>query len=523
MIAPAPQLAASRSSRDPARWAPARRRRRPGRRRCRAPAAARTVAAKELPAELDRIFRRADLRADAVGDGAVAGLGRDAVPRNAGKLMMPASNMKIVTLAAAAERLGWDYTWNDPLLGGGADRGAASSAATSSSSGAAIRPSTRAAAARIGVFERWADLLSAAGIRTHRGPHHRRRAGVRRRGARRGLGVGRPGSDYAAPVGALQFNEDAREACGAAGAGRRRSPATCEVGRPRAAWSLDNRGRDRRRRAAPRSACVACRGATVLDGHRADPRAPSQVVRTSRAWTARRGYFARALRGALVARGIEVTGPPLDYERADVPPVRRRPRRLFVHQSPPLAEAARSLMKVSQNLYAETLLKTLGAGAGRRQRGGRAEGRAASVSRCWGVAARGVRSRRRLGAVALQLRDGRDARHGAAADVSRRAAPEAFLATLPVGGQDGGTIARRFKGTPRGRQRPGEDRIDHERAGLSGYVDVGGRRAAGLLDPREQLHPAAGDDRRRHGPRGRAPRRGYKRDSGPSRPRPAAP
>src|SRR5262245_8110968 len=29
--------------------------------------------------------------------------------RNAQKLIMPASNMKIVTLAVAAERLGWDY------------------------------------------------------------------------------------------------------------------------------------------------------------------------------------------------------------------------------------------------------------------------------------------------------------------------------------------------------------------------------------------------------------------------------
>jgi D-alanyl-D-alanine carboxypeptidase/D-alanyl-D-alanine-endopeptidase (penicillin-binding protein 4) len=31
---------------------------------------------------------------------------------NAGKLMMPASTMKIVTLAAAAEKLGWDYRSN---------------------------------------------------------------------------------------------------------------------------------------------------------------------------------------------------------------------------------------------------------------------------------------------------------------------------------------------------------------------------------------------------------------------------
>ena len=31
--------------------------------------------------------------------------------RNPKKLMMPASNMKIVTLAASADRLGWDYTY----------------------------------------------------------------------------------------------------------------------------------------------------------------------------------------------------------------------------------------------------------------------------------------------------------------------------------------------------------------------------------------------------------------------------
>src|SRR3954471_16865374 len=36
--------------------------------------------------------------------------------RNARKLMMPASNMKIVTLAAAAERLGWDYRYETKIL-----------------------------------------------------------------------------------------------------------------------------------------------------------------------------------------------------------------------------------------------------------------------------------------------------------------------------------------------------------------------------------------------------------------------
>ena len=39
--------------------------------------------------------------------------------RNAGKLMMPASNMKIVTLAAAAEKLGWDYRYETAVFAAG--------------------------------------------------------------------------------------------------------------------------------------------------------------------------------------------------------------------------------------------------------------------------------------------------------------------------------------------------------------------------------------------------------------------
>jgi D-alanyl-D-alanine carboxypeptidase/D-alanyl-D-alanine-endopeptidase (penicillin-binding protein 4) len=35
--------------------------------------------------------------------------------RDAGKLMMPASNLKILTLAAAAETLGWDYRYTTTL------------------------------------------------------------------------------------------------------------------------------------------------------------------------------------------------------------------------------------------------------------------------------------------------------------------------------------------------------------------------------------------------------------------------
>jgi len=38
---------------------------------------------------------------------------------NANKLMMPASNMKLVTLAAAAEKLGWDYRYETTVAAAG--------------------------------------------------------------------------------------------------------------------------------------------------------------------------------------------------------------------------------------------------------------------------------------------------------------------------------------------------------------------------------------------------------------------
>ena len=38
---------------------------------------------------------------------------------NAGKLLMPGSTMKVMTLAAAAERLGWDYVYDTRLVAAG--------------------------------------------------------------------------------------------------------------------------------------------------------------------------------------------------------------------------------------------------------------------------------------------------------------------------------------------------------------------------------------------------------------------
>ena len=105
-------------------------------------------------------------------------------------------------------------------------------------------------------------------------------------------------------------------------------------------------------------------------------------------------------------------------------------------------------MKVSQNLYAETLLKALGAAQKRaRHHRRRTHGGAQNVLTEWGVKPDALRDVRRLRPVAIQLRDRRapsptcfehmynDPRHR-----------DAFLATLPIAGKDG-TIATRLRGT----------------------------------------------------------------------------
>src|SRR4030095_11541473 len=73
-------------------------------------------------------------------------------------------------------------------------------------------------------------------------------------------------------------------------------------------------------------------------------------------------------RHALQSRGIDVTGPAVDFD--DVAAAlatggpKESPRGIVSTMSPPLREIAIVLMKVSQNLYAETLLKATGAAQG---------------------------------------------------------------------------------------------------------------------------------------------------------------
>jgi D-alanyl-D-alanine carboxypeptidase/D-alanyl-D-alanine-endopeptidase (penicillin-binding protein 4) len=420
-----------------------------------------------LPAEFDRIFGTPAF--DRMQWGVIVqslDSGRVLYERNATKLMMPASNMKIVTLAAAAERLGWDYTWETRLIPtgpieGGTLRGDLVVAGTGDPTinGRSGSPTA--------VFERWAETLSAGGLRRIEGRIVADASAFDAEGLGAGWAWDYLGAGYAAPVSALQFNEDVVDVLVRPGAVEG-APALVAVRQVESGLEVDNR-------------VVTGPGDAVLFSVRRLPGsntlhlagtigvAAKEAVRTATVESPGL-FFAGVLRRVLREKGIDVIGPALGLEELPVRPVVDGARALIVHKSPPLSEAAAVLMKVSQNLYAETFLKTLGAGAAAPGSAAAGQDVVRSVLQGWGVAPEEYvladgSGLSRYNYVTPQMlvkvlrRLYLDARHR-----------DAFISTLPVGGQDGGTIAKRFKGTKaEGNVRAKTGTISNVRA-LSGYV-----------------------------------------------------
>jgi D-alanyl-D-alanine carboxypeptidase/D-alanyl-D-alanine-endopeptidase (penicillin-binding protein 4) len=157
-------------------------------------------------------------------------------------------------------------------------------------------------------------------------------------------------------------------------------------------------------------------------------------------------YLAAAFTEALIAAGIALGGPPPLDASADITRDYSGGTPLVTHRSAPLRVLARRLMEVSQNQYAETLIKTIGAHAGAPTFEGGLKA-IQSVLASWGIA----------GDAAI-LRDGSGlSRYDYVTpdmlvqvitrmyrDPAQRAA---FFSTLNVAGQSG-TLEARMKNTP---------------------------------------------------------------------------
>ncbi len=317
---------------------------------------------RDLAADLDRIFD------DPVLSRALVSVRIDRVDRtdaplyarNAGKLVLPASNMKLLTAAVAADRLGWDYTFETRLEAAGQVRDGAldGNLVVTGSGDPSIAAQDDGPAA---LFGDWADALLRAGIRRVDG----RLIGDDNRFDDRGLGGGWSWDDlgygYAAPTGALSYNENVgvlrawpgahtgdpvRVAVTPPGHGLEVSSAlaTGAAGSP----ALVTIERD------PDGARVTVRGTLPAGGRVA--------IRTIAVPSPTR-FFVEALRLALASRGIVVRGGAWDIDDVTDPPASAGRVLVARRVSAPLSALTGYDLKVSQNFYSETMLRALAAAA----------------------------------------------------------------------------------------------------------------------------------------------------------------
>lgn len=372
---------------------------------------------------------------------------------NANRLMMPASNMKILTVATAAELLGWDYRFTTTLEALGTISGGVLQGDLIVKSNGDPTINTREARGTA-VLNDWAQALRAAGIDSIEG----RIIGDDQTFDDEGIGAGWAWDylqyDYAAPVGALEYNEDFATLTVAPALDSGAHPIVelqagsglavlnnATTGPPGSVDTIDYRRHIDR-------AVLEVTGSIPLGGS-ADSRSVAVVNPTL--------FYVQSLKNELILRGIPVSGPAVDFDDVAAELAANgldsdhstsgRSRVLIARvESPPLRDIATVLMKVSQNLYAETLLKTLSA----TQNGlGTAEGGRLAVRKTltsWGIKpdsyviydGSGLSRYNYVTAdsvVDVLLHMYNDPRHH-----------DAFIATLPIAGRDG-TMATRLTRT----------------------------------------------------------------------------
>ncbi len=299
----------------------------------------------------------------------------------AGKLLMPASAMKIVTLATAAARLGWGYTYETRLIAAGTiDSGLLDGDLVVVGNGDPTFEDWDGTATRL--FREWALRLKAAGVRAIGG----RIVGDDSQFAGDALGSGWAWDDldrsFATGIGALQFNQNTAQLAITPGdaAG---TPATLAVSPRGSGLQLRNHVRTSARGVQPSLVTRRAAGSPMLEARGEIPVGATPLVRNVSAANPTI-YFLTRLRDVLMEAGIEVRGPALDIEEISDAPRSDEGRLLVSHRSPPLATLAATMMKISQNLYAETLLRSAAAGGhSRTAEGGRSAVRA--VLDGWGL------------------------------------------------------------------------------------------------------------------------------------------
>jgi D-alanyl-D-alanine carboxypeptidase/D-alanyl-D-alanine-endopeptidase (penicillin-binding protein 4) len=275
---------------------------------------------------------------------------------NASTLLIPASNQKLVTSAVAAARLGWDYRFETRIVAmgpvdGGTLRGDLLVVGGGDPTVNSWHPD------RLFAFDDWARQLRRAGVRYVEG----NLVGDDRAFADPGWGAGWEWDDlarsYAAPVGALQFNEGFVEI--AAGPGMTPgAPAIVTVAPAGSGLLVANQAVT----GAPGSTAVVdlqrLPGTPFVDLRGSIPYRGAPVSVTASVANPTMAYLG-ALESALARNDIFIRGRLVDVDDLAHRPDPSSGTTLVVDLSPRLSEIVGVVLKWSRNLPAETLLRAM--------------------------------------------------------------------------------------------------------------------------------------------------------------------
>jgi serine-type D-Ala-D-Ala carboxypeptidase/endopeptidase (penicillin-binding protein 4) len=365
--------------------------------------------------------------------------------RNADRLFVPASNMKIITGAAALETLGPEFRFRTTVAAGGpiqngvVDGPLVVTGTGDPSFGSRFADDSRA------VFRAWADSLRLRGITRVAGGV----IGVDTAFTDPTLGQGWMWDDLAgnssAEFGALQFNYGVID-LEIFPAQTVLQPAVILVDPPTQFVRITN---DTRTMPAGTTTAIrvsrdeAGQGIVVRGEVAADATPLTRTVAIRNPAL----YVASLVRETLREEGIAVEGPAIHYTEIGLAHGSlQHPQPLFSYDSPPLSEILTAMMKPSQNQIAETLLRTVARELGGEGTASRAAIVVDSLFQAW-----------ELENIRMRLADGSGlSRYDLVSPAllveiltHMDASPhrEVWITSLPIAGRDG-TLASRMEDPP---------------------------------------------------------------------------
>jgi D-alanyl-D-alanine carboxypeptidase/D-alanyl-D-alanine-endopeptidase (penicillin-binding protein 4) len=276
---------------------------------------------------------------------------------NSFRLQTPASNQKLLTAAAAAERLGWDYRYTTRIYSTGTvdSNGALNGDLIVVSDGdPTINPRHPQ---RWAIFDEWGKQLAAKGIRQVTGYL----IGDDNAFEEPGWGLGWAWDDlafgYGAAVSALQYHEN--QVALLVGPGLEAGAhAVISVSPPGSGLTIDHQVTTAAAGEASRITLLRPPGTDLLT-------VIGQVALGSPAITEYAAVdnptqvYLNALRVAFGRHGVTIERTPVDIDAMRVVPDMSQATLLIEDQSPTLTEIIDVTLKWSRNIYAETMLRSM--------------------------------------------------------------------------------------------------------------------------------------------------------------------